>query len=139
MSLVEYFDPPAFLQDFDGIPGQANAWHRAVYGWFEDSISSQLPKLASTGSQYKVQFYNPARFDPGGAAIQQPITWNAFPKEFLVKYGRERALREADLTLPLAKYKASLNQPIHKRTPYRPMNEYCEWHVRRATRTIRTS
>lgn len=39
MSLVQSFDPPAFLSDFEGIAGQAEA----VFGWFEDSIS--VPRI----------------------------------------------------------------------------------------------
>jgi hypothetical protein len=30
MSLLNRFDPPAFLPDFVQIPGQMEAWHKAV-------------------------------------------------------------------------------------------------------------
>jgi hypothetical protein len=131
VSLVQRFDPPGFLSDFQGIAGQAEAWHRAVYGWFEDSIASEGPALVSPAGAppNRVQFYNPARFDPGGPVIEQAIIWNAFPKELLRKYGRERAMREADRLVPLSYYSPKLNQEIHQRTFYRPLNEYCEWHV----------
>ena len=131
MSLVRSFDPPAFLSDFEGIAGQAEAWHQAVSGWFEDSIAGEGLNLAVPPGRApnRVQFYNPAKFDPGGPVIEQPITWNAFPKELLRHYGRERALREADRLVPLIHYSPSLGDQMHQRTVYRPLNEYCEWHV----------
>lgn len=119
MALVERFDLPAFLRDFDGILGQAEAWHRAVFEWFESSIQMEAPVVTKGGSGGTVQFYNPAKFDPGGPAVDQAITWNAFPKELLRKYGRDRALVEADRRAPLSRYKSTFNSEIHKRTPYR--------------------
>jgi hypothetical protein len=89
----------------------------------------ERPNVRKGGSTGTVQFYNPAVFDPGGPVVEQAITWNAFPKELSRKYGRDRALIEADRLLPLSKYKSTLNSEVHHRTPYRPLNEYCEWHV----------
>lgn len=76
-----------------------------------------------------MQFYNPAKFDPGSPSVDQAIAWNAFPKEFVRKYGRERALREADTLWPLSCYSPNLKGPSLERTFYRPLNEYCEWHL----------
>ena len=76
-----------------------------------------------------MQFYNPATSDPGGPLLAQAISWNAFPKELLVAYGRGRALQEADRLWPLSRYKPSYSGPVMDRTLYRPQNEYCEWRV----------
>src|SRR5579862_4446498 len=104
MGLVERFDPPAFLPDFNGIPGQLDAWHRAIFSWFEASIDMDRP-LVSGG---EFQFYNPAKFDPGGASVEQAITWNAFPKELLRRFGRERAMVEADKLWTIDRYYTEL-------------------------------
>lgn len=133
MALVDRFDPPAFLPDFNQIPGQLDAWHRAVRNWFDLSIKTDLPLVH--GGQF--QFYNPSEIDPGGAAIEQAITWNAFPKELLRQYGRQRALEEADKLWTLDRYYVDLQAvPVSKarfpalfKTPFRPLDEYCEWRV----------
>lgn len=130
------FDPPAYLPDFAGLPRLAEDWHRAVSRWFDNSIASENQKLPAGA---KVAFYNPAKFDPGGPALDQAITWNAFPKELLRRYGRERALIVADALWPLSNYSPSFTGPVFGRTPYRPHTEYCEWRVFRdpATNRIR--
>jgi hypothetical protein len=79
----------------------------------------------------RVQFYNPAKFDPEGPVVEQDIPWSAFPKEILRQYGYERALREADMLWPLTRYTGRNTGTILERTWYRPLNEYCEWHVAR--------
>ena len=131
MSLLGTFSPPAFLPDFQGIPGQAEAWHRVVHAWFESSIDSERTSVKAADGKTPgiVQFYNPAKFDPGGPQIEQAIIWNAFPRELLKQYGPERALVEADRLFTLNQYSERLNDPVHFRTPYRPHNEYCEWHA----------
>ena len=137
MGLLRTFSPPAFLDDFDDIPGQARAWNEAVYAWFESSVKSEIRhvKSASRKTPGIVQFYNPARFDPKDALIEQQIVWSAFPKELLKQHGRQRALIEADRLRTLDQYSGALNSPIHKRTFYRPQNEYCEWHIVRDPNT----
>jgi len=133
MSLLTAFSTPAFLPDFGGISGQEEAWHRFVDACFESSIESEAPfvKTANGTGPGKVQFYNPARFDPGGPLVEQAITWNAFPKELLRKYGPDRALIEADRLQPVSNYSSRFSAPIFHRTLYRPLNEYCEWHALR--------
>jgi hypothetical protein len=135
MGLLTQFDPPAFLSDFNGIPGQLDAWHRAVSRWFDQFIGEDRP----VSHAKPFPFYNPARFDPGGVVIDQAISWNAFPKELLRQFGRERALREADTLWTLDRYWTDLeNRPISRskypelfKTYFRPQDEYCEWHVTR--------
>src|SRR5262245_41385025 len=95
MSLLERFDPPAFMPDFNGIPGQLEAWHRAVSSWFDAVVEIERETIGAPP-----QYYNPALFDPGGIVVEQAIAWNAFPKELLRRYGRERALQLADALWP---------------------------------------
>src|SRR5580658_3214485 len=127
MSKVEMFKAPAGLQDFDGIPGLAEAWHTAVSSWFDSSVASIPHTFGNTGGT--AQFYNPASVDPGEKPIEQPIIWNAFPKELLKQFGRDRALIEADRLQTLQQYSGSFDLPIYSSTFYRPQNEYCEWHA----------
>jgi hypothetical protein len=133
MGALQRFDPPAYLSDFNSIPGQLEAWHRAVSNWFEVSIQRDRP-LVPGGT---FQFYNPALFDPAGTVVEQAITWNAFPKELLRLFGHDRAMREADTLWTIDRYYSDLlNVPIDAskfpelfRTFFRPQDEYCEWHV----------
>jgi hypothetical protein len=113
MSLLTTFSPPAFLPDFQGIPGQAEAWHRAVYGWFESSIRFEQSSVRAEGERSPgiVQFYNPAKFDPG-PLVEQAIVWNAFPKELLKQYGPTRALVEADRLFTLDHYSKTLTDQV---------------------------
>ncbi|TFW31348.1 hypothetical protein [Massilia horti] len=135
MALLQKFDPPAFLSDFNGIPGQLEAWHNAVSAWFDAVVKIELNKIAQGVdqpiSETRTQYYNPSRFDPG-TLIEQSIPWNAFPKELLRRFGRAEALKQADSLWHLRDYnKAVFDTPTAGDLPYRPHNEYCEWHVRR--------
>src|SRR5260370_24486182 len=132
MPLVTQFAPPAFLPDFAGIPGQAEAWHQAMCAWFDSSVNSEAVRVKNpAGGPGRVQFYNPARLDPGGGIVEQAITWNAFPKELLQQYGRVEALRRAGQLLAISRYgtSSSWQGPMLDRTWYRPLTAYCEWHV----------
>jgi len=139
MPLLNRYDPPAFLEDFAAIPGQLDAWHEAVSGWFDQVIRNDTNLFGGAPLQY----FNAARVDPGGLVVEQAITWNAFPKELLRRYGRERALMLADRVWPIERYRSPTANPDDTtRTVgvlYRPQEEYCEWHVLRhaETNTIR--
>ena len=135
MSLLQRFDPPAFMPDFNVIPGQLEAWHRAVSAWFDAVVEIERQTIGVTP-----QYFNPATFDPGGIAVEQAIGWNAFPKELLRRYGRERAMQLADTLWPHEWYR---NPPVDPGLApgidtsaisaiyYRPQEEYCEWRVSR--------
>jgi len=129
MALLTRFDTPAFLPDFNAIPGQLEAWHRAVSAWFDEVIAGDV---AAFGNE-PLQYYNAASFDPGGIAVEQAITWNAFPKELIRRYGRERALVLADRLWPIESYSSHPVDPDDATGKlgvlYRPQEEYCEWHV----------
>jgi hypothetical protein len=131
MALLARYDTPAFLPDFNAIPGQLEAWHDAVSHWFDGVIAADQERFGSTPLQY----YNAVRVDPGGVAVEQAITWNAFPKEMVRRYGRERALILADRLWPLERYGDPSPEPDDPAGAagvlYRPQEEYCEWHVLR--------
>jgi hypothetical protein len=130
MALLSRYNPPAYLSDFNVIPGQLDAWHDAVSAWF-DAVIAVERKHIGTAPQY----FNAATFDPGGTAVEQAVTWNAFPKELLRRYGRARALELADLLWPIEHFGAGLPDPADpvgtSGVLYRPQEEYCEWHVLR--------
>ena len=129
MALLTRYDTPAFLPDFNAIPGQLDAWNQAVSAWFDQIIANDQKAL---GGQ-PLQYYNAANFDPGGIAVEQAITWNAFPKETLRRYGRDRALVLADRLWPTERYRTPSPDPDDTTGTagilYRPQEEYCEWHV----------
>ena len=132
MPLLNRYDPPAFLPDFNAIAGQLDAWHRAVSSWFDAVAAIELKK---TGGN-PVAFYNAASFDPGGIAVEQAITWNAFPKELLRRFGRDRALLLGDQLWPIERFGspgANPDAPFKGGSGvlYRPQEEYCEWRVLR--------
>lgn len=130
MSLLTRYDPPAFLPDFNAIPGQLEAWHGAMSAWFDAVVAIERKKIGATP-----QYYNAASFDPGGAMVEQAITWNAFPKELIRRYGRDRALALADRLWPIEHFGLGLPDPANLTGTsgilYRPQEEYCEWHVLR--------
>jgi hypothetical protein len=132
MALLRCFDPPAYLADYDAIPGQREAWDEFISRCFDVSIASEAAQVKRPdASPGVVQFYNPAAYDPGGPVIEQAIVWNAFPKELQRIYGRDRALVEADRLWPLRRYGSSARpgSPGFETAVYRPLDEYCEWHV----------
>jgi hypothetical protein len=131
MPLLVRYDTPAFLPDFNSIPGQLEAWHRAVSAWFDENIKDDQHIFGENTLLY----YNAVNFDPGGIAVEQEVTWNAFPKELLRRYGRERALILADRLWPIESFGTYPPDPDNTSGTigivYRPQEEYCEWHVAR--------
>jgi hypothetical protein len=93
MGLLQRFSPPAHQGDFSNLSGLAAQRHWAMSAWFDGVVAIEAKALPSGA---KVQFYSPAKFHPGFPTIDQAITWNAFPKELLRQFGRERAYQEAD-------------------------------------------
>src|ERR1700744_1357436 len=98
-------DPPAFMGDFD--EGQRAAWDRLLQSFFQEAKTRTLVMagLQEGKDGFTYQYFDPTTY-PDDKLIPQPIVWNAFPKELLVRFGRERAIREADRLWPLAAYHA---------------------------------
>lgn len=119
------YDPPGYMSDFDRIPGQRGAWHNFVSASFDVAIGAERMVFDTAGAPKNVvQYYNAARHVPDGPIVQQAITWNAFPKELIRMYGRDRALIEADRVVPIPA--PSTQQSLYNRDA---LDEYCEWHV----------
>jgi hypothetical protein len=148
MSLLQLYDPPARMTDFDLIRGQRLKWHQFLVEQFTSQIGGVQDALAkvANGRSVQSQFYDATNYDPGGGTVEQAVVWNAFPKELLRRFGRERALKEADRLWPLSAYSNgwiydSDNPALDfaaapsDRLLYRPTVEYCEWHVNREPAT----
>ena len=136
MALLDRYDPPAFLPDFNEIPGQLEAWNAAMSNWFDAIVAIESDTIGAPS-----HYYNATQFDPGGVVVAQDVTWNAFPKELLRRYGRERALALADWPWPIERYRDPQADPLDRAGTsgilYRPQEEYCEWHVERDLATGR--
>ena len=126
------YDPPAFMTDFDGIPGQLQAWSDAMSGWVDEIIVQVQQQLGAGG---QCQFYNLVTNPQPGPLLEQEVIWAGFPKMLRVLYGTQKAFELADNKLyPLTQ----ANDPsregfytgaIWNTLFYRPMDEYCEWRV----------
>src|SRR5689334_4156828 len=84
------FDPPGFLQDYKNIPGQLEQWSKAISGWMDEAIRSELQAFAGQfdpkAKGNKCQYFNASETDPGGSPINQAIVWNAFPRTLELGY-----------------------------------------------------
>jgi len=74
-----------------------------VFNW-AIGTEQQVVRRSMGSSAGIVQFFNAAAWDPGAPVIEQAVTWNAFPKELLLRFGRTRALVKADRLWPLEAY-----------------------------------
>ena len=146
MTPLSKFDPPAFMDDLDRNPGGAEAWDIFMDTVFDWAIKQQRKIVvpAEAGGEATVQFFSPKNPPSQGAIIEQAITWNAFPKELLARFGRARALIEADRLWPYEAYHQEDYDPARpgqaaldakSTTWYRPHDEYCEWRVERDVHT----
>lgn len=149
MSILRRFDPPAYLTDLDHVPGGRQQWDEFVSLCFKSSIDVQNAVLSSDQTKPgTVQFFDPKQYDAKTTLVEQPIVWNAFPKTLILKFGRDRALQEADSLWPLSPYDA-YHKPYDSALPaqrlmlaktkvwFRPLDEYCEWFVERDPATGR--
>ncbi|HEX8067382.1 MAG TPA: hypothetical protein VF520_12755 [Thermoleophilaceae bacterium] len=128
---IAAYDPPGFMPDFEGIPGQLEQWSTAVSGWFDGVIASEAGQLGGQPCQY----YNQLEDPPAGLTLEQEIVWNGFPGTLRNRWGRAQALELADTMIPLTQRidgPGSYNVgPQWEHLYYRPQDEYCEWHVTR--------
>jgi len=148
MGVLTRFDPPAFMSDLDRIARGHAEWHEFMNTVFNWAIGTEQPvvKPRAGSAAATVQFFNSAAWDPEAPVIEQAVTWNAFPKELLLRFGRARALIEADGLWPIAAYQSADYDPAKpgqaaldasSEAWYRPHDEYCEWHVDREPATGR--
>jgi hypothetical protein len=125
MPLLERFDPPALVADFDRLPDvnqlrekQREGWSRWMDDVFNNAIRRVKRQLGGAGTP---QFFNPKQTDPG-AVLEEDITWNAFPRVLLRLFSRTAALSAADELEP---------SPLGASWLSRNQDEYCEWRVTR--------
>jgi hypothetical protein len=119
------------MSDFDRIPGARAQWSRALSGWFDECIATELAELQGQPCQY----YNQLETPPVGTPLEQEIVWNALSGTLRNRWGRERALELAEHVVPLtqridgpgAYYMGGQWENLF----YRPLDEYCEWRVSR--------
>jgi hypothetical protein len=149
MSLLRRFDPPAFMTDLDHVRDGRAQWDEFISLCFDTAIKTEAGRVPRQGDrQGTVQYFNAKHFDPGATLIEQPIVWNAFPKTLLRRFGRERALIEADSLWPLSPvngFSGNFDSAspsaggllAQTRIWTRPLDEYCEWRVERDAATGR--
>lgn len=128
---LERYDPPGGLTDFDGIPGQREAWSGAISAFFDSVIGNALPRLLHPGD--RSQYVNQLTAPVGGMA-EQRIVWNAFPGTLRAWFGRDAALPIADRlrdALPQPPRATPEADPNTITLTYRLQDEYCEWFVAR--------
>jgi hypothetical protein len=129
--MITAYDPPAFMTDFDRIPGQRAQWSRAVSGWFDECAEAEKYDLDGQPCQY----YNQLTTHPEGPALEQEIVWNAHPGTLRNRWGRAHALAIADHPLPLTQRMDRPGSYFYggqwEHLYYRPHDEYCEWRVTR--------
>lgn len=126
------YSPPAFMTDFDSIPGQLQAWSDAVSGWFDETIAIEQQ---SVGDGNEVQYYNQVTSPQPGEKIIAEIIWNAFPKTLRMIYGDD-AYAVAERLYPLSMKvipgaAGFFGGPQWEDLLYRPLDEYCEFRVER--------
>lgn len=114
MPLLNHFDPPASLGDFDAIPGQREGWSKFISSVFDDAIKRVEEEVGTGNSQY----YNETKV-ASDAPEDLDIVWDAFPKTLIRRFGRTRALQIAD----------GLDQSPVPGLQSRVQDEYCEWRV----------
>ncbi|GAB1540348.1 hypothetical protein NUACC21_30170 [Scytonema sp. NUACC21] len=124
MPLLNHFDPPANLTDFDAIPGHREAWNKYISDTFDRAIKDRIetPYVGSGKSQY----YNETKV-PSDDPVDLEIVWDAFPKTLTRQFGREKAFEEAD--------KLSKDNIDGQLVDSRQQDEYCEWQVTRDPKT----
>jgi hypothetical protein len=124
------YAPPAFMTDFDGIPGQLQAWSDAVSGWFDEVVAQEQEAV---GPGNRVQYYNELTTPQPGPKIDAEIIWNAFPKTLRMVFG-DRAYAVAEQLFPLTHNTMPGSPPFFQgpgwdQLQYRPLDEYCEFRV----------
>ena len=130
---IERYDPPGFMDDFNGIKGQLEGWSAAVSGWFDEVIERESGELNGQPCQYYNQLKPPRQLKP--PLLEQSIVWNAFPGTLLRRFGEMGAMRAGESLVPLTERQdgggAYYTGQGWGNLYYRPHDEYCEWRVER--------
>jgi hypothetical protein len=127
MALLQQYDPPAYLSDFDAIPGQREAWHAFVQDLMGFGIANVVP---SNGDVGQAPLYDAVNLDPG-PIVEQQIVWNAFPGDLLRRLDRPLAWEVAERPMSIWSRQTDdlRDEPHTVGIVCRAGTEYCEWHV----------
>ena len=79
MALLTRYDTPAFLPDFNVIPGQLEAWHRAVSAWFDQVIADDVAAFGNLPLQY----YNAEVISNAASKCSQVNLYLSKPVQFM--------------------------------------------------------
>lgn len=114
------YSPPGNIDDLAGRPTRAaflNAWHNHIHKEFKENIDA-------LGS-------NPLFFsevDKPATSAAVPVPWNGFPLSLLRGNSTHPAAwAAADVLHSTTSYTPQGAATVT--TPYRPQDEYCEWHA----------
>jgi hypothetical protein len=124
MPTISSFDPPANTPEFSET--QLRAWSEFLGVEFDAAVR----RTGGTQGANRSQFYNPAKESTDEPSIDEAhgtIFWQGFPKVIEREFGEgtDAAFQAAEpAQLPVA------FNPFYQRTvPFRPHDEYLEWHV----------
>src|SRR5688572_7178148 len=78
--LLDKFDPPGFLGDFNA--QQKAAWSEYISEQFDQARSGRPDVFDYDGP--REQFYNPTKTHTGDDAQSVDITWTAFPRNVTI-------------------------------------------------------
>jgi hypothetical protein len=80
MLLLDRFDPPANLTDFDAIPGHREEWSKFISDTFDRPRDERIEKDSNDKPRnIKSQYYNETKV-PSDDPVDNEILWDAFPK-----------------------------------------------------------
>jgi hypothetical protein len=82
MSLLDRFDPPANLTDFDAIPGHREKWSEYISTVFDDAIKKRIETEpdGKTPRNIESQYYNETKVSWDDPVEEREIIWDAFPR-----------------------------------------------------------
>lgn len=107
--LLEKFDPPGFLEDFND--EQAAAWSEYISQQFDESAAGFPDEFEFDAP--RAQFFNPTKTEIGEDAQTAVISWTAFPRNVtVISVSDLQRWRRAESSRDL-------------------QDEYCEWSVER--------
>jgi hypothetical protein len=108
---ISQFDPPGFLDDFDA--AQRQRWSDFLSDQLDAARNRDGTDFGLTNDGPRLQFFNPLHNPPDADAIQQDISWTAFPRLVAINSINDvQRWRKADGSREV-------------------QDEYCEWSLSR--------
>lgn len=119
------YQPPAGIDDLAGRPTRTTflaAWHTAI----SNNVKTEIQKLPAQNKLFFSEEQSPA------TSADLPVTWNAFPLSLRRDFPNQ-AVQRWDAADRLRALDRGPNAPPKVLMPFRPQDEYCEWHAYRDT------